>query len=201
MKKGFSLIELLGALTMGLALIGVLVFYYTQERNHQSVMEGRSEAMQSAEAILRIAAKEMRAIPGNTREFGDTTIFKVFKLHYDSSGNDSFCYYADVYPEATFGNGSLDTAFETFGIIYDAASKNVYNIRYTGGLYTYNLLIPGVDNFDIVPYDENDSVTANTLDVTHVELRVTTYNQRAVRNPTSADTITFSRIVTIRSRM
>lgn len=201
MKKGFSLIELLGALTMGLAMIGVLVYYYTQERNHQSIIEGRSEAIQSAEAILRIAAKEMRAIPGNTREFQDTTIFKVFKLYHSAVGNDSFCYYADVYPEATFGNGSLDTAQETFGIIYDAASRNVYNIRYNAGAYTYNMLIPGVDNFDIVPLDVNGSITIDPLAVTHVELRVTTYNQRAVRNQTSADTITFSRIVTIRSRM
>ncbi|MBN1150026.1 hypothetical protein JXA84_02265 [candidate division WOR-3 bacterium] len=201
MKKGFSLVELLGALTMGLALVGVLVYYYTQERNHQSIIEGRSEAIQSAEAILRIASREMRAIPGNTREFQDTTIFKIFKLHYNASGNDSFCYFADVYPEATFGNGSLDTVYETFGIVYDAASKNVYNVRYSAGALVYNLLIPGVESFDIIPYDVTGAVTANNLAVTHVELRVTTYNQRAVKNPTSADTITFSRVVTIRSRM
>jgi len=203
-EKGFSLIELLAALTMGLAIIGMLVFFYVNEKKNQFMIEGRSEALQSAEAISRIASKELRAIPGNTPLFQDTAVFKIFKFYTSVSGNDTFCYYADVFPPATFGNGSLDTLYETFGLVYDAAANTIYNVRYSGGTYIYNVLIPGVDSFSLIAYDTAGVVVNDTLhlsEIAYIDISVTTFNERNMGQLGSADTNTFSRRVTIRSRM
>lgn len=203
-NKGYSLIELLAALTMGLAIIGMLVFFYVNEKKNQFKIEGRSEALQSAEAISRIASKELRAIPGNTPLFQDTTVFKIFKFYTSAAGNDTFCYYADVFPPATFGNGTLDTVSETFGLVYDKASKTIYNVRYAAGALVYNLLIPGVDSFSLVAYDTAGVVVNDTLhlhEIAYIDISVTTFNERNMGEIASADTNTFSRRVTIRSRM
>ncbi|KQC13274.1 MAG: hypothetical protein APR63_09020 [Desulfuromonas sp. SDB] len=200
--KGFSLIELMAALIMGIVIVGMLIVYYTQEKKHQVIMEGRSEAMQSAEAVLRVASKELRAIPGNTAEFQNIEIFKIWKIYYNSSGNDTFCYFSDVYPASTFGNNSLDTAYETFGLVYNSSDKNVYNVRYQGGAYVYNVLITGVEDFNIIPYNDTGGVVTDTSeqgDIAYVDLEVVTYNERGAMG--EADTITFSRRITVRSRL
>lgn len=200
--KGFSLIELLAAVTMGAVIIGILVVYYAQERKHQVIIEGRSEALHSAEAILRIASKELRAVPSNTSEFNNINIFKIWSIYYNSSGNDSFCYFADVYPEASFGNDVLDTTHETFGLVYNATDHCVYNVRYQSGAYVYSTMITGVENFDIIPYDDTGAIvtdTANQIDVAYVDLIVKTINERGAMG--RADTVLFSRRITIRSRM
>ncbi|MGC9366192.1 MAG: PilW family protein [bacterium] len=203
-SKGFSLIELMAALTMGLIVVGILIVFYTQERKHQVIIEGRSEALQSADAILRMASREIRLAPGDDPEFQSLDKFKIFKAYYNPNGNDTFAYFADVYPQSTFGNGQIDSAYETFGLVFNAGDEKIYSVRYsssTGG-FVYETMISGVYDFDIIPRDDTGGVVTDTTkfdEIEFVDLVVKTYNERG--SMSDADTIYFTRRVRIRSRM
>jgi type IV pilus assembly protein PilW len=123
-ESGFTLVELLIAMTIGLIILAALSSTFLMQRKIYDVQEQIVEMVQTARAAMDMMSREIRMAGYNPA--GAT--FDGIPYNADSST-------IDVYADLT-GNGSIDNptgSYEHITYLYDSANKLIRRNTNTGG--------------------------------------------------------------------
>jgi type IV pilus assembly protein PilW len=130
-ESGFTLVELLIAMTIGLIILTALSSTFLMQRKIYDVQEQVAEMVQTARAAMDMMSREIRmagyaptgCVPGGTMQRSDPTGAKFVGIPYDAN---NLQIYADL-------NGDEDTDDSNEGITYTYDAANLQIARNTGG--------------------------------------------------------------------
>lgn len=188
--KGFTLVELLIAMAVGMIVLGAVYALFTVQSKHLANQELLTEMHQNARIALEMMVQEISmagynqttnpTITAVNRCTGTTTAATNPCVGITYAGNDTIKFAADLN-----GNGSItpddpsdgDNANEN--IAYDAdLSLGVKSLRrnskYTKSGSSYQPVVENVESLNFIYYDGAGSITANLADIRRVKIKIVT---------------------------
>jgi len=188
--RGFTLVELLIAMAVGLIVLGAVYALFTAQSKHLANQELLTEMHQNARIAMGIMAQEISmagynqttapTITAVNRCTGTTTAATNPCIGITYAGNDTIKFAADLN-----GNGSItpddpsdgDNANEN--IAYDAdLSLGVKSLRrnskYTKSGSSYQPVVENVESLNFIYYDGAGSITANLANIRSVKITIVT---------------------------
>jgi type II secretory pathway pseudopilin PulG len=164
-ERGFSLIELLIAMTVTIVIAGIASNLVAQSLRMRSREDARSDAIADAQRALNIVSREIAnsgfGLVDNGLVFGDTGATSIrFRANLNAYTRDSAGNPAAGYKEVV--NDDEDIKYSMY---HDNAANRHYLVRYDvtkGGRDGITVLANRLDTFALTYYD----VDGNTVDVT-----------------------------------
>jgi type IV pilus assembly protein PilW len=163
-ERGFTLVEMLIAMTIGLIIMAALSSTFLMQRKTYDVQEQIVEMVQTARAAMDMMTREIRMAgydPTGTMQRSDPTGAKFVGIPYDA---DKLQIYADL-------NGDEDTDDSHEYIKYTMDSDYPFEIRRDtgGGRQEFAL---NIQSFTFEYFDSNGNPTATTADIRQTEITI-----------------------------
>jgi type II secretory pathway pseudopilin PulG len=164
-QRGFSLVELLIAMTVTIVIAGIASTLVAQSLRMRTREDARSDAIADAQRALNIVSREIAnsgfGLVDNGLVFGDTGATSIrFRANLNAYTRDSSGDPAAGYREVI--NDDEDIKYSMY---HDDAANRHYLVRYDvtkGGRDGITVLANRLDTFALTYYD----VDGNTVDVT-----------------------------------
>jgi type IV pilus assembly protein PilW len=176
-SPGFSLIELLIAMSVGLVVIGAAYSLFTSQNKQLGNQELIAEMQQNARAAMDIVSREIRMAGYNANKTAPlpkctgTTSTAATCVGIKNAGANTISFTADLN-----GNGDLTagTANPNENIIYDRyLSSGVYALGRTSN-GTKQPLIEHLDFLGFSYFDANGTATTNLANIREVRITIRT---------------------------
>ena len=174
-ERGFSLVELLIAMTIGLIILTALSSTFLMQRKIYDVQEQVAEMVQNARAAMDMMTREIRMAgydPKGAMQRSDPTGAKFVGIPYDAN---KLQIYADLN-----GDEDTDDSHEDITYTYDAANLQID--RNTGGGDQ-----PFAENIQLFTFDyldSNGNATAITANIRQIKITITARTSKPDRNYT-----------------
>jgi len=170
-QSGFTLVELLIAMTIGLLILTALSSTFLMQRKTYDIQEQIIEMVQTARAAMDMMTREIRMAgydPAGTMQRSDPTGAKFVGIPYDA---DKLQIYADL-------NGDEDTNDSHEYIKYTIDSDYPFEIRRdTGG--GRQEFAENIQSFTFEYLDSAGSATTTTADIRQIKITITARTSKA----------------------
>ena len=170
-ESGFTLVELLIAMTIGLIILAALSSTFLMQRKTYDIQEQIVEMVQTARAAMDMMTREIRMAgydPTGTMQRSDPTGAKFVGIPYDA---DKLQIYADL-------NGDEDTNDSHEYIKYTIDSDYPFEIRRdTGG--GRQEFAENIQSFTFEYLDSAGSATITTADIRQIKITITVRTSKA----------------------
>ena len=169
-ENGFTLVELLIAMTIGLIILTALSSTFLMQRKIYDVQEQVAEMVQNARAAMDMMSREIRMagyaptgyVPtGGTMQRSDPTGVKFVGIPYDAN---KLQIYADL-------NGDEDADDSNEGITYTYDAANLQIDRNTGG--GDQPFAENIDDFKVLYQDADGNATSTTANIRQIKITIT----------------------------
>ena len=171
-ERGFTLVELLIAMTIGLIILTALSSTFLMQSKIYDVQEQVAEMVQTARAAMDMMTREIRMagyaptgyVPtGGTMQRSDPTGVKFVGIPYDAN---KLQIYADL-------NGDEDAGGSNEGITYTYDAANLQIDRNTGG--GDQPFAENIDDFKVLYRDAygNATPTPTTANIRQIKITIT----------------------------
>jgi type IV pilus assembly protein PilW len=171
-ESGFTLVELLIAMTIGLIILAALSSTFLMQRKIYDVQEQIVEMVQTARAAMDMMTREIR-IAG----------YNPANVSFDGIPHNANSSTIDVYADLN-GNGSIDTTSGTYEHItysYDSANKLIRRNTNTGG--GNQPFAENIDSFSVSYLNANGGPATTTSEIRQARITITA--RRAKPDPDS----------------
>jgi type II secretory pathway pseudopilin PulG len=173
-QRGFSLIELLIAMTVTIVIAGVAATLVAQSLRMRTREDARSDAIADAQRALNIVSREIAnsgfGLVDNGLVFGDTGATTIrFRSNLNAYTRDAAGIPVEGYDEVIDDDEDIK-----YSMYHDNAANRHYLVRYDvtiGGRPGTTVLANRLDTFALTYYDMNGNVvdvTANSENVRKV---------------------------------
>jgi type IV pilus assembly protein PilW len=168
-ESGFTLVELLIAMTIGLIILTALSSTFLMQRKTYDVQEQIVEMVQTARAAMDMVSREIRMAGYNPRDAGFDGIT------YDA---DQLEIKADMYETNNTGNPDGDTNDSNEHIIYTMDSDYPFEIRRNtgGGRQEFAL---NIQSFTFEYLDSSGIATTATADIRQIRITIIARTSKA----------------------
>lgn len=171
-QRGFSLIELLIAMTVTIVIAGIASTLVAQSLRMRSREDARSDAIADAQRALNIVSREIAnsgfGLVDNGLVFGDTSASSIrFRSNLNAYTRDS-----SGIPVAGSGEVTDDDEDIKYSMYHDNAASRHYLVRYDvtiGGRDGTTVLANRLDTFALTYYDMDGSVVDVTASIENVK--------------------------------
>ena len=175
-ERGFTLVELLIAMTIGLIILTALSSTFLLQRDIYDDQEQIVEMVQTARAAMDMMSGEIRMAgydPKGTMQRSDPTGAKFVGIPYDANKLEI---YADL-------NGDEDTDEPNEYIKYTMDSDFPFEIRRDtgGGRQEFAL---NIQSFTFDYFDSNGNSTTTTANIRQIKITITARTSKPDRNYT-----------------
>jgi type IV pilus assembly protein PilW len=174
-ESGFTLVELLIAMTIGLIILAALSSTFLMQRKTYDVQEQVVEMVQTARAAMDMMTREIRMAgydPKGAMQRSNPTGAKFVGIPYNAN---KLQIYADL-------NGDEDTGDSNEDITYTYDAANLQIDRNTGGGGQ-----PFAENIQLFTFDyldSNGNSTITTADIRQIKITITVRSAKPDRNYT-----------------
>jgi len=175
-ESGFTLVELLIAMTIGLIILTALSSTFLIQRDAYDDQEQIAEMVQNARAVMDMMTREIRLAgydPTGTMQRSNPTNADFVGIPYNANKLEIF---ADL-------NGDADTDDTNEYIKYTMDSDYPFEIRRDtgGGRQEFAL---NIQSFPFVYFDSNGNSTTTTANIRQVRITITARTSKPDRNYT-----------------
>ena len=187
-ENGFTLVELLIAMTIGLIILAALSSTFLMQRKIYDVQEQIVEMVQTARAAMDMTTREIRMAGYNPADVS----FDAIPYNADSS-------IIDVYADLN-GNGSIDTtsgSYEHITYLYDSTNNQIDRNTNTGG--GNQPFAENVQSFTFDYLDSAGSATTTTADIRQIRITITARTSKADADYGGYRTHTLTSLITPRN--
>jgi prepilin-type N-terminal cleavage/methylation domain-containing protein len=198
-QRGFSLVELLLALTLTLIILGVAVGSFTQAISMRASESSRTDALTSVQAAINIMSREISNSGYGLKTNGIPTDANGIAVDSDERRLHFRANTTNTYPSNT-DPGTVNPG-EDITYFYDTASKSV--VRYDAVTGQTSGVINRVSEVEFGYYDYSGSTfsgpnTIPTKNTGRVVITLTVFMPDVVGQPAN-QTVTFRTDVTLRN--
>jgi type IV pilus assembly protein PilW len=175
-ESGFTLVELLIAMTIGLIILTALSSTFLMQRKIYDVQEQVAEMVQNARAAMDMMSREIRMGGYDPTDAGFDGIT------YDA---DQLEIKADMYQTTNTGNPDGDTDDSNENIIYtyyDENSAYPYQIKRKTGGGNFLSFAENIEAFTFDYLDSNGNPTTTTADIRQIKITITARTARPDRD-------------------
>jgi len=191
-EKGFTLVELLVAMTVGgIVMAGISMAYRSQQRSALvqdqvcAMQQNLRASMQLMEREIRMAGYDPAGTAGSGIQTANTNSIRITLDIHDGADNDTDGI-VDEFDEA--GNGDGDTNDINEDITYlrlDPDGDGVFDLfRRDAAVAGDQPIAENIDAIDFIYLDEDGNVTATLTEMRSVQITVVARTDRRVRGYT-----------------
>ena len=175
-ENGFTLVELLIAMTIGLIILAALSSTFLMQRKIYDVQEQIVEMVQTARAAMDMTTREIRMAgydPKRVNSDSDTSNdFSGITYNADSS-------IIDIYSDSN-GNGSIDNptgSYEHITYLYDSANKLIRRNTNTGG--GNQPFAENIEKFEVLYLKDNGDPAITSDNIRQIQITITARTSKA----------------------
>ena len=175
-ESGFTLVELLIAMTIGLIILAALSSTFLMQRKIYDVQEQIVEMVQTARAAMDMMTREIRMAgydPKRVNSDSDTSNdFSGITHNADSS-------IIDIYSDNN-GNGSIDNptgSYEHITYLYDSANKLIRRNTNTGG--GNQPFAENIEKFEVLYLKDNGDPAITSDNIRQIQITITARTSKA----------------------
>jgi type IV pilus assembly protein PilW len=167
-ESGFTLVELLIAMTIGLIILAALSSTFLMQRKTYDIQEQIVEMVQTARAAMDMMSREIRMAGYDPTGTG----FDGIPYNADPSTVDVYADLNDI-PGIDNPTGS----YEHITYSYDSANNQIDRNTNTGG--GNKPFAENIDDFNVLYQDADGNATATTADIRQIKITITARTSKA----------------------